>query len=69
MAERINGRLIGVEAKATDAVDLKDFKGLTMFRNTLGEQFVNGFVLHTGRRPLAFDDRLTALPISALWDR
>lgn len=67
--ERTNGRVVGVEAKSTDAVDLKDFKGLTTLRDALGDQFVHGFVLYTGKRSLAFGDRLTALPISALWDR
>ncbi|MFC5831703.1 ATP-binding protein [Nonomuraea insulae] len=69
VVERTNGRVIGVEAKATDAVDLGDFKGLSTLRDSLGDQFVHGFVLYTGRRSLAFGDRLTALPISALWDR
>jgi predicted AAA+ superfamily ATPase len=69
VVERTNGRVIGVEAKATDAVELKDFKGLYTLRDALGDQFVHGFVLYTGKRSLAFGDRLTALPISALWDR
>jgi uncharacterized protein len=69
VVERTNGRVVGIEAKATDSVDLKDFKGLTTLRDSLGEQFVHGFVLYTGDRSLAFGDRLTALPISALWDR
>jgi predicted AAA+ superfamily ATPase len=69
VAERTNGRVVGIEAKATDAVDLKDFKGLIELRDSLGDQFVHGYVLHSGRRSLAFGDRLTALPISALWDR
>jgi hypothetical protein len=42
---------------------------LTTLRDALGDQFVHGFVLYTGKRSLAFGDRLTALPISALWDR
>ncbi|MEU0567116.1 ATP-binding protein [Nonomuraea sp. NPDC005983] len=69
VVERTNGRVVGVEAKATDAVDLQDFKGLATLRDSLGDQFVHGFVLYTGARSLAFGDRLTALPISALWDR
>ncbi|TDE57635.1 ATP-binding protein [Nonomuraea mesophila] len=69
VAERTNGRVVGVEAKATDAVGPDDFKGLSTLRDSLGDQFVHGFVLYTGRRSLAFGDRLTALPISALWDR
>jgi uncharacterized protein len=40
---------------------------LRYLRDRLGERFVNGVVLHIGDRPLPFGDRLTALPISALW--
>nr|WP_260407976.1 ATP-binding protein [Planomonospora venezuelensis] len=67
--ERNNGRVIGVEAKATDSIDQNDFKGLATLRDGLGEDFVHGFVFYTGARSLSFGDRLTALPISALWDR
>lgn len=67
--ERTNGQVVGVEAKATDAVDLGDFKGLATLRDSLGDQFVHGVVFYTGRRSLSFGDRLTALPLSALWDR
>jgi uncharacterized protein len=70
VAERGNGRVIGIEAKATDAIGQNDFKGLTALRDQLdqlGPDFVHGFVLYTGPRPLSFGDRLTALPISALW--
>ncbi|GAB2478870.1 ATP-binding protein [Streptosporangium sandarakinum] len=67
--ERNNGRVVGVEAKATDAVKQDDFKGLIALRESLGESFVHGFVFYTGVRSLSFGDRLTALPISALWDR
>ncbi|GAA3120888.1 hypothetical protein GCM10017600_15560 [Streptosporangium carneum] len=67
--ERNNGRVVGVEAKATDSVNQDDFKGLVALRDSLGEDFVHGFVFYTGARSLSFGDRLTALPISALWDR
>lgn len=40
---------------------------LTWLRDHLGDAFVHGVVLHTGDRPLAFGDRLSALPISYLW--
>ena len=33
-----------------------------------GDSFTNGVVLHLGRRPLAFGDRITALPVAALWE-
>ncbi|WP_326645979.1 ATP-binding protein [Streptosporangium sp. NBC_01755] len=67
--ERNNGRIVGVEAKATDSVNKDDFKGLVALRESLGEDFVHGFVFYTGVRSLSFGDRLTALPLSALWDR
>ncbi|WP_214106770.1 ATP-binding protein [Acrocarpospora catenulata] len=67
--ERNNNRIIGVEAKATESVDQNDFRGLAALRDSAGEDFVHGFVFYTGARALAFGDRLTALPISALWDR
>ena len=69
VAERGNGRVIGIEAKATDAISQADFKGLATLRDELGDSFVHGFVLYTGARSLSFGDRLTALPISALWDQ
>lgn len=58
-----------MEAKATDSVNKDDFKGLVALRESLGEDFVHGFVFYTGVRSLSFGDRLTALPLSALWDR
>lgn len=67
--ERTNGRSVGIEVKSTDAVDLSDFRGLIALRDRLGDDFVHGFVCYTGQRALSFGDRLTAIPISALWDR
>ncbi|PZS07049.1 MAG: ATP-binding protein [Acidimicrobiales bacterium] len=67
VVERANGKILGIEAKSTDSVDFKDFKGLSALRDALGESFIHGFVFYTGARPLSFGDRLTALPISALW--
>jgi predicted AAA+ superfamily ATPase len=67
--ERGNGQVVGLEAKATDAVSQDDFKGLIALRERLGDDFVHGFVLYTGPYSLSFGDRLSALPLSALWDR
>ncbi|WP_205856216.1 ATP-binding protein [Phytoactinopolyspora endophytica] len=69
VAERTNGRIVGFEVKSTDAIDGDDFKGLTVLRDRLGDDFVHGFVCYTGQHTLSFGDRLTAIPISALWDR
>lgn len=44
-----------------------DFRGLAALRDNLGDDFVHGYLLHTGPQALPFGDRLTLLPLSALW--
>lgn len=66
--ERTNGSVVGVEAKSTDTLDQRDFAGLTLLRDSLGSDFVHGVVFYTGQRALSFGDRLTALPLSTLWE-
>lgn len=65
--ETRDGRAVGIESKAADSVDETDFRGLIAMRDNLGGAFVHGFVLYTGPKALPFGDRLTALPLSALW--
>jgi uncharacterized protein len=36
-------------------------------RDRLGDRFARGLVFHTGPSALALDDKITALPIRALW--
>lgn len=69
LLERSNGEVVGIEVKAAATLKADDFKSLTALRDSIGDDFVHGFVLHTGAESLSFGDRLTALPISALWDR
>lgn len=66
--EQKNAQIVGVEAKSTDKIGQEDFRGLAALRDRLGDEFVHGFVVYTGPRRLSFGDRLTALPLSALWD-
>ena len=61
------GRVVGVEVKAASTVRSDDFRGLRHLAERLGDSFVLGVVLYTGHRSLAFGDRMTALPISSLW--
>lgn len=61
------GGIAGIEVKAAVTVRASDFRGLTGLRDRLGARFRAGVVLHTGPRALPFGDRLTALPLSALW--
>jgi len=57
----------GVEVKASSSVNASDFKGLKFLQARLGDRFAHGVVLYTGDKALPFGDRLTALPIQALW--
>jgi uncharacterized protein len=68
--EATDGRVIGIEVKATTTARSEDFKGLTFLRDRLdraGVPFVAGVVMHTGSRRLPFGDRLAALPLGDLW--
>jgi uncharacterized protein len=61
------GRIVGVEVKASTQVSADDFKGLRHLRSLLGDQFFRGVVLHPGIESVAFDPQLASIPIGALW--
>lgn len=53
-----DGRVVGVEVKASTTVNVCDFRHLSSARDQLGDQFITGVVLYTGcpgkavRRPI-----------------
>jgi len=61
------GRCVGIEVKAAATVRSEDFKGLRWFEKQLGESFVRGIVLYTGKESVPFGEKLFALPVNALW--
>ncbi len=63
-----DGRVVGVEVKASATVNVHDFRHLSFARDRLGDQFVTGVVFYTGTRALPFGDRMMALPINLLWN-
>ena len=65
--EHHNGDIIGIEVKAAESLRADDFRGLRAMRSRCGSRFRAGFVLYCGEEQLSFGDRLTSLPISALW--
>ena len=67
VVEARDGRVGAIEVKAARDVDESDFRHLRYLRDRLGDRFVNGVVVHLGERPLSFGDRLTALPLAAIW--
>jgi predicted AAA+ superfamily ATPase len=67
VAETGDGRVVGFEVKAAQAVHARDFRHLAKIGARLGDDFVHGFVVYLGQRVLSFGDGLTALPLGALW--
>lgn len=65
--EHFDGRVVAVEVKAKRGLDAADVRHLAYLRDTLGDRFANGIVLHLGESCLPWGDRLTSLPMSALW--
>ena len=62
-----DGRVAGIEVKATASVSGRDVRWLTQLRDALGPRFVAGVVLHTGPTAAPFGDRIAAVPMDALW--
>ncbi|KAA9374129.1 ATP-binding protein [Microbispora cellulosiformans] len=65
--ENRQGRVVGVEVKASSTVRGDDFRGLRHLADRLGDDFVAGIVLYTGTQTLPFGPRMRAVPVSALW--
>lgn len=66
--ETNDGRVAGVEVKASATVTGKDFSGLRHLQAQAGSAFRAGVVLYAGRESLSFGPRLKALPLTALWE-
>ena len=65
--ESDDGRVVGLEVKSAATVTARDARWLAHLRDSLGERFVCGIVLHTGRSGGPLGDRLAAVPMDALW--
>ncbi len=65
--EARDGRVAAIEVKASKSPGSRDFRPLTWLRDRLGKHFVQGVMLYTGESVLPFGDRLTMMPVSALW--
>jgi len=65
--EDSQGKIVGVEVKASATIRETDFVGLKRLQRLLGEQLSMGVVLYTGERVISLGDGLYAAPISSLW--
>jgi len=66
--EDSNGRIVGVEVKASATIRENDFVGLKRLQRILGDQLSLGVVLYLGDRRLSLGSGLFASPVSSLWE-
>jgi uncharacterized protein len=69
LLEANDGRLVGIEVKASASVNEADFRHLIHLSNRAGGKFQLGVVLYTGDSVLSFGPRLRAVPLDALWTK
>lgn len=62
-----DGRVVGIEVKASATVNAHDARHLRTLRDKLGNRFVGGLLLHAGRTSAPLGDRITAAPLDVLW--
>jgi uncharacterized protein len=65
--EARDGRVAAVEVKAGRSVGKNSMRALALLRDRIGPEFVNGVVLGCTDRVQPLGDRLTLMPLSALW--
>ncbi|MGO2096765.1 MAG: ATP-binding protein [Candidatus Microbacterium stercoravium] len=65
--ETPDGRVVGIEVKSAATVRMRDTAALRMLQEQLGDRFIAGYVLHTGSETRAVGERITAVPMDALW--
>jgi predicted AAA+ superfamily ATPase len=66
--ERDDGMIVGIEVKASATVKSGDFAGLRTLAAACKDRFANGVVLYDSTDLVPFGDRLTAVPLSSLWE-
>jgi uncharacterized protein len=65
--EDLQGRVVGIEVKASATVTARDFRGMEMLARACGKHFVMGVVLHDHDQIIPFGEKLFAAPVSSLW--
>jgi predicted AAA+ superfamily ATPase len=65
--ERPDGRLVGIEVKAATTVRERDLGGLLELKETCGERFHRGLVLHPGEAIVPLAPKIHSVPLAALW--
>jgi len=67
LLERSDGRVVGIEVKASASLDVRGFRGLNVLADATRDRFCCGVVLYLGGKVLSYGKRMAAVPIGALW--
>ena len=67
LIETPDGRIIALEVKATAGPSRADARHLAWLRDSIGDRFIAGAVLHSGPDVFVLGDRILAVPICAIW--
>jgi uncharacterized protein len=67
LLEAPDGRIVGIEVKATSSPTHSDMKGLRFLADRLGDRFAFGALMCLAPEALPMGDRLAILPIERLW--
>lgn len=62
-----DGRVLAFEAKASERVSSKGFRGLRRLRDALGDRLIAGVALALGSRSYTLEDQLHVMPVDRLW--
>lgn len=65
--ERPDGSVLAIEVKRAETVNIDDFKGIKVFQELAGKDFIGGIVLYSGKDVAPFGSNLWAVPFSVLW--
>lgn len=64
-----DGRVVGIEVKATSTPRAEDYRGLRWLADKLGPRFAHGILLSTTPEAIPFGPNLAALPVDVRWRR
>ncbi len=69
LIEARDGRVIGIEVKATAAPTAADARHLEWLQTTLGPRLAASLLIHTGPRVFKLSKNVLAVPIAGLWSQ
>lgn len=65
--ERPDDSVLAIEVKRAETVNMDNFKGIKVFQELAGKDFIGGIVLYSGKDVAPFGNNLWAVPFSVLW--